>query len=149
MALQRHQLAAGLREVASRVQLGPPPSFRRRCLTFVQPDVWPVQRIPASHGWRLRAPLLIGPAACHSRRQDWANWCLTACVIVATAVVAGVAEPHQVPYVIWGEPGGASLPCTGRLAHRSRLTPALPLAPCSDARIAYPLNSEVDTIPAW
>lgn len=52
-------------------------------------------------------------------RQDWANWCLTACVIVATAVVAGVAEPHQVPYVIW------------------------------DARIAYPLNSEVDTIPAW
>ncbi len=38
-------------------------------------------------------------------RQDFANWCLTACIIVATAVVAAVAEPHQVPYVIWGEPG--------------------------------------------
>ncbi|KAL4424010.1 hypothetical protein ABPG75_001311 [Micractinium tetrahymenae] len=44
-------------------------------------------------------------------RQDYANFLLTACLIVATIVVSVVAEPHIVPYVAW------------------------------DARISYPLHS--------
>ena len=34
-------------------------------------------------------------------RQDYANFCLTACIIVAVVVVTAVGEPHIVPYRLW------------------------------------------------
>ena len=87
MALPRHQLAAGLRKVgqhhcslgASFCRCRPPPAACACRLGLFCPH-----RLTLNH------------------RQDIANWCLTACVIIATAIVAGVAEPHQVPFVVWG-----------------------------------------------
>ncbi|KAL4423522.1 hypothetical protein ABPG77_006545 [Micractinium sp. CCAP 211/92] len=34
-------------------------------------------------------------------RQDYANFLLTACLIIATIIVSVVANPHIVPYVVW------------------------------------------------
>lgn len=38
---------------------------------------------------------------CPGCRQDYANFCLTACIIIAVILVTVLAEPHVVPYVIW------------------------------------------------
>lgn len=102
-------------------------------------------------------------------RQDYANFCLTACIIVAAAVVSTVANPHIVPYVLWDARISypASACCwrgslAGRVCSRARLECCVPTTCC--LRCAAPghppthlptrlchaqLNSEVDTIPAW
>lgn len=74
---------------------------------------------PSYQPRRLTAPPPLPDPPPPPCRLDYANFCLTACLIVAAAVVSAVAEPHVTPYYVW------------------------------DARIANPLHSELDTIPSW
>ena len=128
---------------------------RRRCRRCPQPDC-------------LTPSLPLRTAPLMARRQDYATWCLTACIIVAVAVVSGVAQPHEVPYLVWGAPwvgcrpgsarqellgcwGGLhsrALPLLTALSHAATVLPLWLQPPAPGAPAARPCCRRAHRVPA-